>query len=132
MVVPQIGASFVLKKLAEEVIAPPSNPGNADQPHVTTELAAPPPIEEDELDGHALTDEEGEEIGTARRLREIAIYVVSDTHGDLASELEECVLDDESRRYFVKDEMGRITGIIYAPHPDRMPHRTEAIRADDI
>ena len=32
----------------------------------------------------------------------------------------------------IRAHKGRIAGLIYAPHPDRMPRRAEAFRADDI
>ena len=135
MVLPKMGASYVLKKFADEVMAEPKaivesalNEPFQEQP----KLAPAPPPEKDEFDGQTINDENGEVIGTARRLRQIALYIVSDTYGDLASEFEQCVLDDESRKYFVHDEQGRIAGLIYAPHPDRMPAKAQAIRADDI
>ncbi len=61
-------------------------------------------------------------IGTAHRMRSIGIYLVSDSHGNLEKELQDCIEDEESRKYFIRDKRGRLTGVIFAPHPDRMPY----------
>jgi hypothetical protein len=145
MVLPKIGASYVLKKITDEVMAEPKaaveaamtgmpQPGQqAGQASQTPQqVQRPPEPEPDEFDGQPVSDENGEVIGTARRMREIAVYLSSDSYGDLHKELEACLLDEESRRYLIHDDRGHLTGIIYAPHPDRMPARAEAIRADDI
>jgi hypothetical protein len=131
MVVPRMGASWALKKFADEVMASPQSQETAPDTESTPTATAAKP-ETDELDGQLVSDQHGEVIGTARRLRGIAVYLVSDSYGNLEQELEHCVLDDESRRYFARDDKGRLTGIIYAPHPDRMPKRAEAFRAEDI
>ncbi len=145
MVLPKMGASYVIKKFADEVMAEPKaavesamaaalDPNAAVQqptaaaPSGTVSTQRTP----DEWDGQPISNEDGEVIGTARRVHQVGLYVISDSYGDLAKELESCVLDDESRRFFVYDAQGRVAGLIYAPHPDKMPARTEAIRADDI
>lgn len=136
MVVPKIGAQWAIKQIADQVMAPP--PGAAQAP--ADPAAAPaqqyhqaPPVEEfDEFDGEIVNDENGDAIGTAHRMRAINIYLVSDSHGNLEKELQDCLEDDESRRYFVRDKRGRLTGVIFAPHPDRMAKKAEALRADEI
>jgi len=140
MVLPKMGASYVIKKFADEIMAEPkaaieSAMATAVDPSAATPSAtqkATATAEIDEWDGQSITSEEGEVIGTARRVRQVNLYVISDTYGDLASELESCVLDEESRRFFVHDDRGRVVGLVYAPHPDKMPVRAEAFRADDI
>ncbi len=134
MVLPKMGASYVIKKFADEVMAEPKAMVESAirEPFETPKLAPAPPPEKDDFDGQTISDENGEVIGTARRLRQVALYIVSDSYGELARELEQCVLDDDSRKFFVHDQQGRIAGLIYAPHPDRMPVKTNAIRADDI
>ncbi|CAN5799924.1 hypothetical protein BH23CHL4_BH23CHL4_30490 [soil metagenome] len=134
MVLPKMGASYVIKKFADEVMAEPKAMVESAirEPFEAPKLAPAPPPEKDDFDGQTISDENGEVIGTARRLRQVALYIVSDSYGELARELEQCVLDDDSRKFFVHDQQGRIAGLIYAPHPDRMPVKTNAIRADDI
>ena len=133
MVVPKIGAQWALKKIADEVMAPPT-PGPDEAPGATAGAApaAEAVVEEDEFDGEIVTDEQGNAIGTAHRMRSVGIYLVSDSHGNLEKELQACIEDEESRRYFIHDKRGRLTGVIFAPHPDRMPAKAEALRAEDI
>lgn len=146
MVLPKMGASYVIKKFADEIMAEPkaaveSAMATALDPHAPVQgppasaasgTASPRPDPVDEWDGQPIANEDGEVIGTARRVHQVGLYIISDTYGDLAKELEACVLDEESRRFFVHDAEGRIAGLIYAPHPDKMPVKAAAFRADDI
>lgn len=131
MVVPKIGAQWAIKKIADEVMAPPPAPPPPNEPPAQQAYQAP--VEEyDEFDGELVNDEEGSPIGTAHRMRSIGIYLVSDSHGNLEKELQDCIEDQESRKYFIRDKRGRLTGVIFAPHQDRMPTRAQALRADEI
>lgn len=133
MVVPKFGAQWAIKKIADEVMAPPSAPAQQQEPTPAPQQHAPAPVEEhDEFDGEIVNDENGVPIGTAHRMRAVNIYLVSDSHGNLEKELQDCLEDEESRRYFIRDKRGRLTGVIFAPHPDRMPSKAEALRADEI
>lgn len=134
MVVPKIGAQWALKKIADEVMAPPSTPSDPGEPpsHAAAPAYAAPAEEPDEFDGELVHDEAGNPVGTAHRMRSIGIYLVSDSHGNLEKELQACIEDEESRKFFIRDKRGRLTGIIFAPHPDRMPTRADALRADEI
>lgn len=133
MVVPKIGAQWAIKKIADEVMAPPSPPPAQNEPAPTPAPHYQAPVEEyDEFDGEIVDDENGTPIGTAHRMRSINIYLVSDSHGNLEKELQDCLEDQESRRYFIRDKRGRLTGVIFAPHPDRMPAKAQALRADEI
>lgn len=146
-----MGASYVIKRFADEVMAEPKaaiesamatalDPAAAAQqgtsaggpsPGSASAVSSRQPAA-DEWDGQIISNEDGEVIGTARRVHQVNLYVISDSYGDLAAELESCVMDEESRRFFVHDDQGRIVGLVYAPHPDRMPARAEAFRADEI
>jgi hypothetical protein len=131
MVVPKIGAQWAIKKIADEVMAPPTPPPTPEEPAPAAVHQAP--VEEyDEFDGEIVSDDEGNAIGTAHRMRSIGIYLVSDSHGNLEKELQDCIEDEESRKFFIRDKRGRLTGIIFAPHQDRMPTRAQALRADEI
>ncbi len=133
MVVPKIGAQWAIKKIADEVMAPPPAPPAQSEPAVAPATQAQAPVEEyDEFDGEIVDDEHGNPIGTAHRMRAINIYLVSDSHGNLEKEFQDCLEDEESRRYFIRDKRGRLTGVIFAPHPDRMPQKAQALRADEI
>ncbi len=133
MVVPKIGAQWAIKKIADEVMAPPSAPPAQNEPAAAAAPQVQAPVEEyDEFDGEIVDDENGNPIGTAHRMRAINIYLVSDSHGNLEKEFQDCLEDEESRRYFIRDKRGRLTGVIFAPHPDRMPQKAQALRADEI
>jgi hypothetical protein len=139
MVVPKIGAQWAIKQIADQVMAPPPGAQAPADPAAPAAGAAAPaqpapaPVEEyDEFDGEIVNDEHGTPIGTAHRMRAINVYLVSDSHGNLEREFQECLEDDESRRYFIRDKRGRLTGVIFAPHPDRMPQKASALRADEI
>lgn len=131
MVVPKIGAQWAIKKIADEVMAPPPPPPDPAE-KAAAAAPAPPAPEYDEFDGELVNDEQGNPIGTAHRMRSVGIYVVSDSHGNLEKELQDCIEDEESRKFFIRDKRGRLTGIIFAAHPDRMPAKAQALRADEI
>jgi hypothetical protein len=139
MVVPKIGAQWAIKQIADQVMAPPPGAQAPADPAAPAAGAAAPaqpapaPVEEyDEFDGEIVNDEHGTPIGTAHRMRAINVYLVSDSHGNLEREFQDCLEDDESRRYFIRDKRVRLTGVIFAPHPDRMPQKASALRADEI
>ncbi len=137
MVVPKIGAQWAIKQIADQVMAPPPGAQAPADPAAAGATApaqpAPAPVEEfDEFDGEIVNDENGIPIGTAHRMRAVNLYLVSDSHGNLEKEFQDCLEDDESRRYFIRDKRGRLTGVIFAPHPDRMPQKASALRADEI
>lgn len=131
MVLPRMGAGLVIKKLTEEVMATPK-PAAEPEPAAQPQPAPAPPPEVDEIHGSLILDENDEPVGTAHRIRSVAFYLVSDSHGDLLRELDDCLQDRDRRELFIRDERGRLTAVILAPHPDRMPAAAEALRADDI
>ncbi len=134
MVVPKLGAQYMLKRLADEMMAPAEQPAAASaEPSPPQQVATQPiaaPVHDD-IDGTIIHDDEGRPIGRARRAP-IAVYLVTPGYGNIVTELEECLEDEDCQRYFVHDDAGDLTGIIFAPHPDKMPAPTDAIRADDI
>jgi hypothetical protein len=137
---------MVIKKFADEIMAEPKaaiesamatalDPAaSSQQPAAGSQQAAGSGQKggADEWDGQAIADEQGEVIGTARRVHQVGMYVISDSYGDIVAELEQCLLDDDSRRFLVHDDKGRLAGLILAPHPDKMPARSDVIRADDV
>lgn len=133
MVVPKIGAQWAIKQITDQVMAPAAAPAaQAPVEHAAAPAQHAPVEEVDEFDGDIVNDENGVPIGTAHRMRAINVYLVSDSHGNLEREFQECLEDDQSRRYFIRDKRGRLTGVIFAPHPDRMPQKAQALRADEI
>ncbi len=119
--VPKIAGQYVAKRLYDQILAPP-----AQRPE-----AAEPEDPEEDLDGQVVTDEDGQPVGTAHRLGNVAVYVVSDGYANLDSELLRCVNDPDSR-LLVRSEDGRLAALIYVPDPSSAPVRVEGTRADDV
>jgi hypothetical protein len=129
MVVPKIAGQYVIKRIYDQVLAPP--------PERQGDSADPDPqqrVEEqfvDELDGQGVLDDEGHPVGIARRLASIGVYVVSDRRGDAEAELLRA-LNDPNSQLLIRSDDGRVTGLIYVPDPDSASPGVEGIRSDDI
>jgi hypothetical protein len=116
--VQKIGAQYIGKRIVDQLMAPPAPPPEAG-------------AAVQDLDGQVIRDEHEQPIGTAYRLPEIAVYVVAQGRAESVAELERCVGDPESRLFLQRDG-DRITGLIYAPDPARVPRRAEGMRADEV
>jgi hypothetical protein len=123
-VLPRVGASYVGKKLYDYVMTPP-------EPRSAPEAVDAAPEEwVDELDGQPFHDEEGQALGTAFRLAEVGVYVVTNGYGRPAAQFERALLDPETRLFW-RTVDGRVVALIYVPDPSREP-APDAMRADDI
>jgi hypothetical protein len=130
--VQKIGAQYLVKRISDYVTAPPATAeAKAEEP---AEARTTPGQETDDsvdLDGEAIRDDDGQVIGIARRIRNVAVYVISDTSANRLETLQECVDDPESRVLFQTVD-GRLAGLIYVPDPEKAPPRVGGFRADDI
>ena len=88
---------------------------------VVKELTSRPAATSRDLDGQDFTDDEGRSLGTIRRLRELAVYVVvgEDEEDDGAAEepdrvLRRC-LTEPKPRVFAETADGQMTALIYVP-----------------
>lgn len=127
MVVPKIAGQYIVKRISDQILAPPPEreaPAEEQEQPVEQHLV-------DELDGQVVVDDEGHQVGTARRLASIGVYVVADRRGEAESELVRA-LNDPNSRLLIRSEDGRVTGLIYVPDPDTAPPRIDGIRSDDI
>jgi hypothetical protein len=122
--VQKIGAQYLVKKFTDYVTAPPAE-APEQEPGMPAATALP------DLDGQVIEDDEGQPIGTAHRLRDVAVYVVSRGYGDRAEELRECIGDPESRVLFHTVD-GRLAGLIYVPDPSKAPRQAAGMRADEV
>jgi hypothetical protein len=125
--VQRIGASYIAKKFADQIMAPPPRPAEVED----QEEAAPGAPD---LTGQIITDENGQAIGRAYRLPEVAVYVIAERGADLEAELARTLAEPEKRLFF-QSEGERITGLIYAPDPARVANAApgvRGIRADDV
>jgi hypothetical protein len=130
--VQRVGASYVGKKLYDYLTTSPTPAAAVEPDEGVEEVEAAESIAPvDELDGQPFFDENGQPLGTARRLAGVAVYVVTDgyasRHGELLRSLEE----PESRIIWHTVD-GRITALIYVPDPTNAPSRPEGMRADDV
>lgn len=130
--VQKIGAQYLVKRISDYVTAPPVTPdAKGPEPSDARTTTAQELDESVDLDGEAIRDDDGHVIGIARRIRDIAVYVVSDTSGNRLETLQNCVDDPESRVLFQTVD-GRLAGLIYVPDPEKAPARVGGFRADDI
>lgn len=132
--VQKIGAQYIGKKLYDTLMAPPPAPVQVEDEQgepVQVDASAMPT---QDLTGQTITDEEGAPIGRARRLGDVAVYVVVEPGDDPDAELARCLAEPGMRLFFQMDG-DRIAGLIYAPDPERVRDerpRARAVRADDV
>jgi hypothetical protein len=127
MVVPKIAGQYIVKRISDQILAPPPEQdaaAEADEQRTEAPLI-------DELDGQVVVDDEGQSVGTARRLAAVGVYVVADRRGEAESELLRA-LNDPNSRLLIRSDAGRVTGLIYVPDPESAPPGVEGIRSDDI
>lgn len=127
MVVPKIAGQYIVKRISDQILAPP--PEREEDAASTVQPVGEQLV--DALDGQVVVDDEGHPVGTARRLASIGVYVVADRRGEAESELLRA-LNDPNSRLLIRSDDGRVTGLIYVPDPDSAPPRVEGIRSDDI
>ena len=125
----KVGASFVLKKVGDYVMAPPKT-GQAED--AVDDAAAPRSAGAPDLDGQVITDEEGRRLGVARRVANVGVYLITGTRSGLDDQIKAAIGDAESGVFFHHDDAGRLTGLIYVPAQRDQPSDVEATRADDI
>jgi hypothetical protein len=126
--VQKIGAQYLVKRITDYVVAPPSQAAEQESAAPAT---AVPAASGPDLDGEEIRDDEGRRLGTARRLRDVAVYVVADGVGDRVEALQQCLDDPESRVLFHTVD-GRLAGLIYVPDPSKAPPRAGGMRADEV
>lgn len=127
--VQKVGAQFVVKKISDYVMAPPPE---ADADAEAEERASAPARPASDLDGQTITDEHGEPLGVARRVANVAVYLITDSRRDLEEQLKQTIVDPEGRVFFAHDDRGVLTGLIYVPDPASRPAPTAITRPDDI
>jgi hypothetical protein len=126
--VQKIAAQQVAKRIYDSVMAPAKVAYDTER---ATEEAEPAPAIPD-LHGQTVRDDSGAELGVAHRLSDIAVYLVFDGYGSPRELFDRLVEDPGTRLYVQRDERGRITGLLYAPDPSRLPQRPAGLRADEV
>lgn len=127
--IPAAVGAFVFEKVKDELF---SSPEEAEQAVEAIEESI---IANDDHIGTVYTDADGNEIGQAVRMLNVAIYVVSNERGDPEKDLLAAMRDPESEVIFHTDG-GRVSRVIYIPpaRPDyqQSGQAVKGFRADDI
>jgi hypothetical protein len=114
----------VMRKVSDYVMAPPKA--------AEDELDVQPTDESPNLDGQVITDEDGQNLGVARRVANVAVYLISDSRAGIEEQLKATIIDPEGRVFFHHTDDGRLTGLIYVPDPSSRPAPVPITRPDDI
>ncbi|MDQ3045748.1 MAG: hypothetical protein M3R06_11470 [Chloroflexota bacterium] len=122
--------AYIVKKIGNELMPSSAKPDQEPEQEPSQRPVAAPTVF-DELDGRPFSDEEGNLLGIAHRLADVAVYVVLQHRGNPAETLNWAASDEETQRY-IRRASGRVTGLIFVPDPSRAPLRVEATRADDV
>jgi hypothetical protein len=129
---PKVGASYVLKKVGDYVMTPPSAPAAEPEAQPRTQQQEPTASPAPGIDGQMITDENGANLGVARRVANVGVYLISDSRAGLEEQLKATITDPEGRIFFHHDDSGKLTGLIYVPDPSSRPAPVAATRPDDI
>jgi hypothetical protein len=116
----KIGAQYVLKKITDQVMAPPKE--------AEPVAEAEEPVRPSGPDQVLVEVEDGTEL-VAYRL-DVAVYAAPRGRGRPEAALARA-LESENGQVLIQREGSRVIGIIYVPDPGDEP-RGEATRADDI
>lgn len=133
-VVQKIGAQYIAKRIADQML----NPAPAAQPAATepgqpaqASTAAPAASRSQGPEMLVVSDENGRSIGSAYRVADVSVYIVTNPQLDRGQELEQSFSDPETQIFF-HHENGRLAGIIYAPSRNRALGNLQGGRADDV
>jgi hypothetical protein len=130
LVVQKIGAQYLIKRVSDYVTAPPPPAAGPTETETVSSAAAEETVV-DLLDGQPLKDEDGQTVGIARRVREVAVYFVGEGFGDRVQTLQEAIDDPDTKILFHSVD-NRLAGIIYVPDPSKRQAKSSGMRADDV
>ena len=141
--VQKIGAQYLAKKIADQMLNPTPAAPAAQQPGPEqgyaqqqgyVQQAQPNNVASARPQGSEMlvvNDENGHSIGAAYRVADVAVYIVTNPQFDRAQELQRSVGDVDTQVYF-HHENGRLAGIIYAPAKSQTLGDLHGGRADDV
>ena len=116
---------YIANRIKDEILKPPAEAGeNVQEAHVQTE---------DALDGETVTNADGQVLGTARRLHNVAVYVVGHPGANANTDLERA-MNDPDAEVIVHREGRAITALVYVPSETAtLPSGpTHGFRADEV
>ena len=129
--IPATVGAFILDRVKSEIFDSPEEAREAAQA-IEEQI-----IEEDDHIGTVYTDADGNPIGQAVRMLNVAVYVVSNENSDPEQDLLAAMRDPDAEVIF-RTSGGRVTGVVYIPpeQPDYSDEsaglRPKGFRADDI
>ena len=88
--------------------------------------------ETDDLHGQIVRDDEGNAIGRAFRVTDVALYVIARDGRNPAADLTRAIHQDASRLVFQSTPNGRITSLIYVADESPSVGGLHGARADDV
>jgi hypothetical protein len=127
--IPRTVGAFIVGKVKDEIFATPEEAQEA------VEAIEEQIIANDDHIGTVYRDADGNEIGQAVRMMNVAVYVVSNERSDPEKDLLAAMRNPESEVVFHTNG-GQVTRIVYIP-PERPDHEATAqnvkgFRASDI
>ncbi len=127
--IPRTVGAFIVGKVKDEIFATPEEAQEA------VEAIEEQIIANDDHIGTVYRDADGNEIGQAVRMMNVAVYVVSNERSDPEKDLLAAMRNPESEVVF-HTSGGQVTRIVYIP-PERPDHEATAqsvkgFRASDI
>ncbi|CAA9580107.1 MAG: hypothetical protein AVDCRST_MAG49-4740 [uncultured Thermomicrobiales bacterium] len=126
----KVGAQYLVKRFADQLMAPPPAPADSDEA-AESNAPAVAPAPAGDLDGQVVRDESGRRLGIARRVHDIAVYVIAEAGADREQALADC-LEDPGMQVLLSTTDDHLTGLIYVPDPSRGPRQVEGTRADEV
>lgn len=126
--IPRTVGAFLVGKVKDELFSTPEEAQEA------VEAIEEQIIANDDHIGTVYTDSDGNEIGQAVRMLNVAVYVVSNERGDPEKDFLAAMRNPESEVIFHTDG-GRVSRVIYIPpeqDTSRSAQNVKGFRADDI
>jgi hypothetical protein len=115
---------YIANRIKDEILKPPAEVNDTGETYVETE---------DALDGQTVTNAEGQVLGVARRLPNVAVYVVGQQGANANTDLERA-MNDPDVEVIVHREGRTITALVYVPSSNAtLPSGpTHGFRADEV
>jgi hypothetical protein len=130
---------YVANRIKDEIMAPPK-PGAENQ--IDGEYRRDDRSERseryersepaDDLHGQIVRDDEGNAIGRAFRVPDVALYVIARDGRNPSGDLTRAIHQDSSRLVFQATPNGRITSIIYVADESPSAGGLQGARADEV
>jgi len=127
---------YVANRIKNEIMAPPKpgaeNQGEGDYRRDDRSDRSERSEPADDLDGQIVRDDEGNAIGRAFRVTDVALYVIARDGRNPSGDLTRAIHQDSSRLVFQATPNGRITSIIYVADESPSAGGLHGARADDV